>query len=160
MLCRRWSFLALYGATAALCAIGQAVLVRLPAVPEILFADSILFVLPSVVLAKACGASDARASSIFLVVPCAMWIGNPDPHVRSLLLTLGVGAAQGMSALLGMRNEIRERRSSPARWAAICIAIVGVVDLGFVDVWSDIAWTGVTAHAFVCIAYLVDEQRK
>jgi hypothetical protein len=160
MLCRRWPLLSLYGALGAFCAVYQVVLALLPYDPLIVLADTILFVLPSVVLARACGASPHRSLSVGLLVPIAMYADREFGYdIRALLLIVGVSCAQGMSALIGIRDEIRTTESIRGRWAAVVVAAVGVLGIGFVQFWPDVAWTGVAAHAFVCIAYLANEER-
>lgn len=158
MLCRRWPLPALYGATAAFCAVEQAMLRMLPPEMPLLFADALMFVLPTVVLVRACGMSDAMAASVFLFVPCALWAEQNDQAARISLLTLGIGTAQGLAAVFGAMDEVLSPNKSLSRWAAVCIAAVGALGIGFSEVWSDVAWTGVAAHAFACLAYLVHER--
>jgi hypothetical protein len=157
--CRKWPALSLWGAVCAFCAVGQALLRWLPSEHPIVLADSILFVLPSIVLARACGATERRALLVGLVVPVSVAF-DFDPFVRSSMLTFGVALAQGSSALLGLRDEIQSDKPNLSRRIAIAIAAVGVLGIGFVDAWPNVAWTAVAAHAFACFIYLAHENRK
>jgi hypothetical protein len=161
MLCRRWPLLSLYGATAAFCSVFQAHLDPLPYEPLVVFADSILFVLPTVVLVRACGLSEEASIVVGMFVPLAMGVDEKmGPDIRSTLLVLGIGAAQGFAAVFGVRNELRSDERSTSRWVAVVIAAIGVLGLSFSSIWSDVAWTGTAAHAFACLAYLADEKRE
>lgn len=161
MLCRSWPALSLYGATAAFCAVGQALLRFMPSDPLIVFADSVLFVLPTVVLVRACGVSEESAIFIGLIVPLALGVDERiGADIRSTLLVIGVGTVQGFAALRAIRNEARSEARTTSRWVAVCIAAIGVLGLAFCASWIDVAWTSVAAHAFACIVYLADEQRQ
>ena len=154
--CRKWPTLALWGAVCAFCAVYQALLRWLPSEYPIVLADSILFALPSVVLARACGASEGRAIMVALVVPISIAF-DFDPFVRTSMLTFGVVVAQGSSALLGIRDEIRSDKPNLSRRVAVAIAAVGVLGLGFVDVWPDVSLTTACAHAFALMVYFLYE---
>lgn len=159
MLCRRWPLLSLYGAVGAFCGVVQAYLIDFPSMPEVVVADSILFALPTVVLVRACGMSDAFSASTLAIVPISFIVGRlfgPDAYAFSMIV--GVGAAQGFAAVRGALAETRSPDRSLSRWAAVCIAAIGPLGLGFVHVWSEVAWTGVAAHAFACLAYLVHDE--
>lgn len=159
MLCRRWPLLSLHGAVAALCAVGQALVLRLPADPAVLLADSILFVLPSIVLVHACGMSEKLSISVYAIVPFAVVVGETfGSEMRGLLSTIGIGSIQGFAAVFGTNREIRSERKSVERWVAVTLSAVGILGLGFSEIWTDVAWTAAAAHAFACVAYLVDEQ--
>lgn len=159
--CRRWPLLALYGAVSAFCVVGQALLSPLPPEQEVLFADAILFVLPSIVLARACGVSELWSIRVMLIAPFAI---NVDilygSTARAKCLILWVATAQSISACVGLAEELRQTDRSLERRAATCIAIVGLLGLGFVDVWDDVAWTGVAAHVFACLAYFVHQKTQ
>lgn len=157
--CRHWSKLALCGAVAAFCEVFRAHLLPLPVTSEIVFVDAVLFVLPSVALARACGASEAQSASVLHVATVSILSGSMfDGEVRSKLAILGVAFVQGASACIGLSQELQEVDPSLERRAATCIAIIGLLGLGFTDIWDDVAWTGVAAYAFACLAYLVHEQ--
>lgn len=156
--CRRWPKLALCGALAAFCEVFRAHLLPLPVTSEIVFVDAVLFVLPSVALARACGASEVQSASVLHVATVSILSGSMfDGDVRSKLAILGVAFVQGASACVGVSQELQEVDPSLERRAATCIAIIGPLGFGFVHVWSDVAWTGVAAHAFACVAYLVHD---
>lgn len=161
IVCRRWPLLALYAALAVFCNVFRAHLVSLPVASEIVFADAVLFVLPSVALARACGASEARSASALHVATVAILSGSMfDSEVRSKIAILGVAFVQGSSACIGLSQELQEADPSLERRTATCIAIVGLLGLGFTDIWDDVAWTGVAAYAFACLAYFVHEHEK
>jgi hypothetical protein len=160
-LCRRWPAIALYGAVCAFCNVFRAHLIPLPSDPAILFADAIMFCLPSVVLLHACGVSELRSIQVMKLAPIAMILGYVfGADVRIYGLMLGIGFVQGMAAIRGTRDEIGSANKSMSRWAAVILAVSGVVGLAFLDVWRDVAWTGVAAHAFVCVAYLAYDEQK
>lgn len=73
------------------------------------------------------------------------------------MLTFGVVVAQGSSALLGLRDEIRSDKPNLSRRVAVAIAAVGVLGLAFVDAWPDVALTSACAHAFACMVYFLYE---
>jgi hypothetical protein len=159
LLCRKWPTLALYAALATFCNVFRAHLIPLPSDPEIAFADAVLFVLPTVALARACGVSELWSIRMIVLAPFAVNVGILyGSDARAKCLVLWVAAAQGASACVGLAEELRHVDRSLERRAATCIAIIGLLGLGFVDVWDDVAWTGVAAHAFACLAYFVHQQ--
>lgn len=160
IVCRRWPSVALFGALSAFGGILQAHLIPLPCDPLVVFADSILFALPTVALVRACGLTDEGSIVFGAIVPLAMGVDERfGSDLRCTLLILGVGAAQGFAGVLGLHAEMKAKKSNLERRAAICLSFVGVLGLLFVDVWHDVAWCGVAAHAFACLAYLAEKQR-
>lgn len=163
MLCRRWPVLALQAATGAFCLVGQALLLQLPECGPIVFADTVLFVLPTVPLVSACGSSGMRTASVFLIVPLALsahvYAGS---EARAVVLPIAISFVQGMVAISGISNRTWRAVSFEGmqRWAGTCIAAIGPIGIGFAPVWNDVAWTGVAAYAFACLAYLVHEHEK
>lgn len=163
MLCRRWSLLALHGATGAFCAALQMALLRLPETSETVFADTVLFMLPTVPLCAAAGLPDMKTAACFVVVPLAcfvhVYVGS---EARAVFLPLAIAAVQGTIAVHGIANREWKSKSFAGmqRWGATCVAAIGTIGLGFVPFWSDVAWTGVAANAFVCLAYLANENEQ
>lgn len=161
LLCRRWSGVALYGATAAFCDVFRALVAGLPSETAIIFADSVLFVLPTVPLARACGTEEIDSVAYLVLVPLLIVVGEvAGSDVRASTMIAVVAGIQGWSAVVGFHGEMRSADRSLSRWAATCIASIGLLGVGFADTWNDVAWTGVAAHAFACVAYLLDEHRK
>lgn len=161
LLCRKWPRVALYGAVSALCVIGQVLLRQLPSEPSLLLADALLFVLPSMALASACGMKDRIAVSIPALSLIAIVLCDPKwTDIRQKLLVLGVALAQSLAAVSALSDEICMIDRSLERRAAMCVAFIGLLDLGFVEIWDDVAWTGVAAHAFACLAYFVHQKEQ
>jgi hypothetical protein len=158
--CSRWPAVALYAACAAFCDVFRAVLLVLPDDPVVVFVDVLFFVLPSLVLARACGASELRSSLILLAIPAALLAGVENPELRQRILPFAVAAAQGASAALGVVMEIRAERPSWERRAAVVLAAVGVFGSKLIDVWADVAAAGTAAYAFVLLAYCFHRLRE
>lgn len=161
IVCRRWPSVALFGALNAFCTVLQAHLIPLPYDPPIVLADSILFVLPTAALVRACGMSEGMSIVVGMFAPLAMGIDERlGSEARYALLVVGIGATQGFAGTFAMRNEMRSEKPDRERRAAICLSFVGVLGLLFVGIWHDVAWCGSAAHAFVCLAYLAHEKRE
>jgi hypothetical protein len=141
----------------------QVLLWKLPSDDWIVLADSILFVLPTLPLVVACGWSELRGTIVFALVPIAIGIHlQCGSEARSIALPIMVATVQGAAAISGIASKSWKPRIEfgTQRWAATCIAAIGLVGIGFSPAWADVAWTGVAAHAFACLAYLAEEQRQ
>jgi hypothetical protein len=160
VLCRRWPGATLYGALAAFCDVLRAILLNLPDDPAVIAADALLFVLPSAVLVRACGASEAWAGRALMLAPAALFVGSAfGDETRRTTLMLGTIAVQGAGLVLGVLTELRAERPSWSRRAIVCLAGASIVGAFFVDRWPDVAFAGCAAYAFVCLAYLTSEKQ-
>lgn len=161
LLCPRWPAVALYAAVAALCEVGRGFVLASPyRGPFIVFVDTVLFVLPSVVLARACGASERRCALVLLAIPLSLLAGLESPELRRTVLPFAVAVVQGASTALGIVLEIRADRPSWERRAAVVLAAVGVLGSSLVGAWRDVAAAGAAAYAFVLLAYGVHRLRE
>lgn len=158
--CPRWPRVAFYAALAAHCVVMRAFLLSLPNYRAVIAADALLFVLPSIALAEACGVGPRRRSLVLLVVPLSLAAGALGPEWRRLALVLGTSFVQGASAAVGIREEFRGGPPSWERRAAVVLAAVGVLGGGLVRIWEDVAAAGAAAYAFVLFAYAVQRLRE
>lgn len=159
LLCPRWPAVALYAALAAVCEVGRAGLLLLPESSLVIVADAAFFVLPSCVLAAACGASRRQAFAAGHIVSAALLAGALGPEWRRLVLVAGVTFVQGASMIVGLREEIRPGPPSWERRAAVVLAAIGVLGGRFSRTWPNVAAAGAAAYAFVLCAYFVQRAR-
>lgn len=160
VLCRRWPLTALYGAAAALCDVARLVLLDSPDDALVVGADAFLFLAPSAVLLRACGAP-AVAAGLVLPVMLALVLGDGvGAEARRAGLVFFALVLQGSAMVDGTRRELEADEPSWDRRAAVVVASAGLVGGFFSGYWPDVAAVGAASHAFVCVAYLAREKHQ
>ena len=153
--CKEWRLVRLVASVSLACDLARLGMLLLPDAPVVIVADSVLCIMPSVVLAAACGGSSLCAFAV-LLAPVLLTMSVDDRTKAIVLIVVGL---HSYAAAAGLVSETSTLIPSWDKRACVALALCGIGAGLFSAVWAESNALSVAAYMLASVLYLVQRLR-